>query len=159
MRRQRDWRWFAHAAMVVLMAIAATTGCRPPHYDDGGGSSASYSSGSSGSSGSSSSSSSYSPPSQPSQPSQPSWLQRSASQSGRAELAVSNEYTLPQYVFVDGTYLGTVAVGGQATFQISAGTHTFAFSDSMSPTDNAQTATSQVAYGERLTARIFVQHD
>jgi hypothetical protein len=70
-------------------------------------------------------------------------------------LSVRNDYRVTQYIFVDRTFLGTVAPSTERSFDVPTGTHTVISADSQDPTDNP--ATEQVAFrrGSQYSYRVF----
>lgn len=70
-------------------------------------------------------------------------------------LSVRNDYSVTQYLFVDQTFLGTVAPATERTFVVPSGSHTVIAADSQNPNDNSATQHTSFQTGYRYSYRVF----
>lgn len=75
------------------------------------------------------------------------------------QVEVRNDFNVPQFIFIDGAHIGTVAVGATQRFDIAPGTHAFVSADSANINDNPVGETFTISQGQIATYRIFVQYN
>lgn len=89
----------------------------------------------------------------------PEGVEVEAAEISGSELVVENAYPMPQHVFVDGTLLGSIAEGEEATFELTPGAHEIVSADSEDPDDNPVRWTLEADSGFRYRWRVYVREE
>jgi hypothetical protein len=72
-----------------------------------------------------------------------------------ANLKVTNDYSMTQYIWLDGNYYGSVSTGTTRWWEIRRGSHTVRATDSADYTDNPIDKDFTVDPGETFHWRIY----
>ncbi len=85
---------------------------------------------------------------------QPAGIQSTYTGQPRPTLSISNLYPVTQYVFVDDAFIGTVATGATATFDVPVGEHRVTSADSNDPNDNPAQQARHFEVGYRYSYEV-----